>query len=1121
MNLTAASIDLVEQLTPATTDVFAWQSAASLALYNPADLQSLNLGDDQVSQRIPLGFSFLYFGETYEGVEVSSNGFVSFGNLGGNSLCCDGAPLDGMRAPPTIFGLWTDLNPQSLSNPKAATIVLPNGQREFVVQWSAVPEFGTNEINTFEIRIRENGEVLLNFGGVSIIRHSVSAGLTGRTVNDTSPLFYRNFANNFQSSSNVVSDISQTSSIFRQPSATSQISNQAITSILNGGSNLAINTKDFTTANSANASIGNFKLTTSSVLNFPTNGPVRQIAVSADKDIRIEGDQIFSCPVEIRLVADANLDDLGGTVSTGNILGANLIDITGDLTLSGLREIRALGDVVVRGDIITSPDGSGSAIMLDAQNNLVVTGVIGNASLASATLRAGNLNLNSVHAGQVNVALADTGVISGPVIASALSLNRSGFLTLTGSNPALGQLRVLEGFVRAPDVASIGSGEITLGQNAVLEFTGLNPVTLLNAVNIMNSAAISFRGSGTIAGPINAASGAAVDFFAKAGSDLTFAGEIGTGRILRSISASAEGRMTLGQSARLLATNRISLLGGQGFTNLSSLTNVIQGGQGWTIWSGNSNPFGGNAPDITGSLQHDWRSYSITAGQMRGMEPLPSLPSGNGLAYSFAPMLTPQVVGDLSKLYDGTRNFSAGQVSVNFDGLINGDTLNSVNISSILADVAGVSATQATISGVNANFTDRSGKAVFGYQFSPTLTAPASILPRPLLATLVGAVSRNYDGTTDALLSSGNFAVDGLVLGETMTVTQTAGAFATANVGSNLPVSASLASTNFAAGAGTALSNYLLPTTATGAIGSILPLTLIYRAAPAVRFLGAPNPSFTGSVTGFLEGETLATATTGTLVFTTPATMQSGVGSYPITGDGLSASNYTFMQAAENTRALTIQPNIVNQVSSVIVPSQGSGTGLSSGSGSSPSSGSTPPASPASGTGPDSGSGSGPNGSANSDPASNSDGASPASDGSGSSDAGPAPGSSEGSTSSGSTGPDPGGSQAPETGGDSASTDQQSSSPSTVITLEVDAADPLPPSPVGDEPTPTPSDPEDSSDPVLAAVSGEDDTQVRTTNTQQQIVALSSLISVSPSQTSRPAAGTQDDALSINVSLMP
>jgi hypothetical protein len=79
----------------------------------------------------------------------------------------------------------------------------------------------------------------------------------------------------------------------------------------------------------------------------------------------------------------------------------------------------------------------------------------------------------------------------------------------------------------------------------------------------------------------------------------------------------------------------------------------------------------------------------------------------------------------------------------------------------------------------------------------------------------------------------------------------------------------------------------------------------------------------------------------------------------------------------------------------------------------------------------------------------------------------------------------------------------------------------LPPSPVGEEPTPTPSDPEDSSDPVLAAVSSDDDTQPQTTNAQQEIVSLTPSISIAPQQQARPQAGVQDTALSINVSLMP
>jgi hypothetical protein len=61
-------------------------------------------------------------------------------------------------------------------------------------------------------------------------------------------------------------------------------------------------------------------------------------------------------------------------------------------------------------------------------------------------------------------------------------------------------------------------------------------------------------------------------------------------------------------------------------------------------------------------------------------------------------------------------------------------------------------------------------------------------------------------------------------------------------------------------------------------------------------------------VTGFVGGETLATATTGTLGFVTPATQSSLEGQYAINGTGLTASNgnYVFAQAAPNATALSI-----------------------------------------------------------------------------------------------------------------------------------------------------------------------------------------------------------------------
>ena len=82
--------------------------------------------------------------------------------------------------------------------------------------------------------------------------------------------------------------------------------------------------------------------------------------------------------------------------------------------------------------------------------------------------------------------------------------------------------------------------------------------------------------------------------------------------------------------------------------------------------------------------------------------------------------------------------------------------------------------------------------------------------------------------------------------------------------------------------------------------------TLTYTANPISRSFGAVNPAFTGTVTGFVGSDTQANATTGTLTFTSATTTTSNVGSYAINGSGLTASNYTFVQAASNATALTI-----------------------------------------------------------------------------------------------------------------------------------------------------------------------------------------------------------------------
>jgi hypothetical protein len=95
----------------------------------------------------------------------------------------------------------------------------------------------------------------------------------------------------------------------------------------------------------------------------------------------------------------------------------------------------------------------------------------------------------------------------------------------------------------------------------------------------------------------------------------------------------------------------------------------------------------------------------------------------------------------------------------------------------------------------------------------------------------------------------------------------------------------------------------------TGNTGMITAATLAYVALPSTQTEGVAFPTnFPGSVTGFILGENQGNATTGTLLFSTPATPTSTPGIYGIFGSGLTADhgNYAFVQASGNATALTL-----------------------------------------------------------------------------------------------------------------------------------------------------------------------------------------------------------------------
>jgi hypothetical protein len=247
----------------------------------------------------------------------------------------------------------------------------------------------------------------------------------------------------------------------------------------------------------------------------------------------------------------------------------------------------------------------------------------------------------------------------------------------------------------------------------------------------------------------------------------------------------------------------------------------------------------------------------------------------------------------VTKTYDATTN-AAGSLIVTSGQLFGGDSLSGGSFAFTNAN-AGSGNKTVTVGGVTVN--DGNSGANYAVTYASNTT---STINRAALALNAITDSKTYDGSTS---SDEAVSVTGLLGSDSVSaLTQS---FASKNVlganGSTLQVNG-----GYAVNDGNGGGNYNISTNT--AAGTITPATLTYVASSASRAYGDANPALSGTVTGFVGGETLGTATTGTAEFGTAATTASNVGSYAISGSGLTANhgNYSFVQAGGNASALSI-----------------------------------------------------------------------------------------------------------------------------------------------------------------------------------------------------------------------
>mgnify|MGYP006279419505 CR=1 FL=1 len=254
-----------------------------------------------------------------------------------------------------------------------------------------------------------------------------------------------------------------------------------------------------------------------------------------------------------------------------------------------------------------------------------------------------------------------------------------------------------------------------------------------------------------------------------------------------------------------------------------------------------------------------------------------------------------------NKTYDGTTYATIISDNLTLSGIVGGEDVTLTGYAAEFATKDAGTGIEVSLFDDNDGTSNLSGDDAGKYTltFSGAPTTTADINQKSLTVSIDGDPTKVYDGTAEATLASGDYTVGGLVNPETVTVEKTTGTYDQADVGDPINVNVTLDNTlptaDFSAGTGTLLSNYALPTSASGN-GAITTAPLTVTADDKSKvYDGTAYSPFTVTYDGFVNGEDENSADGFTDPgFTGDAVGATEVGTYTITPQNASATNYSF-----------------------------------------------------------------------------------------------------------------------------------------------------------------------------------------------------------------------------------
>lgn len=586
----------------------------------------------------------------------------------------------------------------------------------------------------------------------------------------------------------------------------------------------------------------------------------------------------------VRLNTSAQITSTGAGTGTIAVTGTGAGTAPGFITTGTGTLIGAAthaGDIVISAGTASGADSislTGGAIR--GTGNLFLQ-PIDPASTFGLAGAAGTFNLSAAELAQIQdgfdritIGRADG---SGAMVAGAYTWNADLRLRGATSNITLAATTL-------PAPAGNDTGTLTLDTGGSVTQTG--------AIGATNLALLGAGGSHALTNAANsvgtlAADTGTVDFF-NAGA-LT----IGTVDATAGVTTTGDARIVNA------AGNDVTLAG-----------NVASTGGDVVIASGQNIHYGTSTLSAGGR----WLTYSIDPAQNTGTIPAPGNPKpnlynrtfagnpppsitepGNHHIYSIQPLLT-VTADDQAKLYGEPVPVLTASIT----GLLAGDTAvdaysGAPALSTTATATSPVAGSPYTISAAPGSLASD-----IGYAFA-FVDGQLTVTPRPITVTADPGQTKVY-GDPDPLPFAYTVAGGPGTTGPALVGGDTLGGALARVAGENVG--------SYAINQGTlsisAPGDYAL--TFVPANFVITPATLTYVADPASAFVGVPLPSFTGTVTGFRFADTLASATTGTLLFLTTAADTLTPGVYPVLGSGLTANNgnYVFVQAPGNATAFTV-----------------------------------------------------------------------------------------------------------------------------------------------------------------------------------------------------------------------